>query len=197
VTLENQIMDLLARRRRRLFCKDCIARELRLPNPGDIKDAIDAIGRAKGFRRATDTCTRRDARRDHGRVTSWSRVHSATRGSRALSIESAAVVYWLPSRNLTRLSRHGSEYRVAQIGQAAHRVGTLPVCRPYSQPSAALGLRPQFACVRVLPRYGDGSCGTRQVNFTRGGLWAWRGCEIVAPSWIRAPALAWSALLPR
>jgi hypothetical protein len=64
VTPENRIMDLLTRRRRRLFCADCIARELRLPTPETIRNAIDAIGSAKGFRRATEACSQCGAVRD-------------------------------------------------------------------------------------------------------------------------------------
>ena len=58
VTPENQIMELLTRRRGRLFCADCIARELQWPNPKDTLAAMHAIGMAKGFRRATEACSR-------------------------------------------------------------------------------------------------------------------------------------------
>jgi hypothetical protein len=58
VTPENQIMELLTRRRGRLFCADCIPLELRWPNPKDISGAMHAIGMAKGFRLATGTCSR-------------------------------------------------------------------------------------------------------------------------------------------
>ena len=58
MTSENQIMDLLTRRRGHLFCEQCIALELQLYNPRKIKDAVAAIGSAKGFRRAPGTCSR-------------------------------------------------------------------------------------------------------------------------------------------
>jgi hypothetical protein len=58
VTLESQIMDLLWRLRGRLFCEECIARELRLPNPSNVRPAIDAIGAAAGVRRTTGICSR-------------------------------------------------------------------------------------------------------------------------------------------
>jgi hypothetical protein len=64
VTPDNQIMDLLSRRRGRLFCEECIARELRLPNPGNVRAAIDAIGAAAGFRRTTGICSRYGGQRD-------------------------------------------------------------------------------------------------------------------------------------
>jgi hypothetical protein len=64
VTPENQIMELLTRRRGRLFCEDCIARELQWPNPKDTLTAMHAIGMAKGFRRATEACSRCGATRD-------------------------------------------------------------------------------------------------------------------------------------
>ena len=58
VTPENQIMELLARRRGRLFCADCIPLELHWPNPKDLAGAMHAIGMAKGFRLATGACSR-------------------------------------------------------------------------------------------------------------------------------------------
>ena len=64
MTLESQIMDLLTRRRGHLFCEECTARELRLPNPGNVGAAIDAIGAAEGFRRTTGTCSRCGGERD-------------------------------------------------------------------------------------------------------------------------------------
>jgi hypothetical protein len=58
VTPENQIMELLTRRRGRLFCVDCIPLELHWPNPKDLAGAMHAIGMAKGFRLATGACSR-------------------------------------------------------------------------------------------------------------------------------------------
>ena len=58
MTPENQIMGLPTRRRGRLFCEDCIPLALRWPNPKDIMGAMHAIGMAKGFRRATEACSR-------------------------------------------------------------------------------------------------------------------------------------------
>jgi hypothetical protein len=58
VTIESEIMELLARRRGRLYCADCMPQELRWPNPKDISSAMHAIGMAKGFRVATGTCCR-------------------------------------------------------------------------------------------------------------------------------------------
>jgi hypothetical protein len=58
MTPENQIMDLLTRRRGRLFCADCIPQELRWPNPKDIAGMMHAIGMAQGFRLAAGTCSR-------------------------------------------------------------------------------------------------------------------------------------------
>jgi hypothetical protein len=90
------------------------------------------------------------------------------------------VVYRLPRRNLIRSFRDVGQCCVASTGHAAYRAGTLPVCRLCSKSLAALCLRLQFACVHVPPRFGDGHCGTRQVDFTRCDLWAWRGCEIAS-----------------
>jgi hypothetical protein len=56
VTPENQIMDLLTHRRRRLFCEECIVRAVRLTDLSKVRTMIDAIGAAKGFRRATGPC---------------------------------------------------------------------------------------------------------------------------------------------
>jgi hypothetical protein len=53
---ENQIMDLLIRRHRRLFCEECIVFTLRLSDLSTVRTAIDAIASAKSFRRATGTC---------------------------------------------------------------------------------------------------------------------------------------------
>jgi hypothetical protein len=64
MTPESQIMDLLTKRKGRLFCEGCIALELRLPNPRTIKGAIDAVGAAKGFRWATEMCSRCGAVQD-------------------------------------------------------------------------------------------------------------------------------------
>ena len=66
---ENQIMDLLTRRRGRLLCADCIPLELHWPNPKAILGAMHAIGMAKGFHLATGACSRcggstRGSRRD-------------------------------------------------------------------------------------------------------------------------------------
>jgi hypothetical protein len=64
VSIESQIMELLTRRRGRLFCDDCIPIALRWPNPKDISGAMHAIGMAKGFRRATGICSRCGGERD-------------------------------------------------------------------------------------------------------------------------------------
>ena len=61
---ENQIMEFLTRRRGRLFCAECIPLELHWPNPKDIGGMMHAIGMAKGFRRAAETCSRCGATRD-------------------------------------------------------------------------------------------------------------------------------------
>jgi hypothetical protein len=61
---ENQIMELLTRRRGRLFCEVCIPLELHWPNPKDVKAAMHVIGMTKGFRRATETCSRCGAVQD-------------------------------------------------------------------------------------------------------------------------------------
>lgn len=58
MTAENQIIELLTRRRGRLFCTDCIPLALHWPNPKDILGAMDAIGMAKGFHLATGACSR-------------------------------------------------------------------------------------------------------------------------------------------
>jgi len=64
VTPQDQIIEFLTRRRGRLFCADCIPLELRWPNPKDINGAMHAIGTAKGFRWATEACSRCGAIRD-------------------------------------------------------------------------------------------------------------------------------------
>ena len=49
VTSENQIMDLLTRRRGRLFCDECIALELQLPTLGPSKPLSTRLGRPRDF----------------------------------------------------------------------------------------------------------------------------------------------------
>jgi hypothetical protein len=58
LTIEGQIIELLSRRRGRLFCADCIPLELHWPNPKDVSGAMHAIGMTRGFRVATGTCSR-------------------------------------------------------------------------------------------------------------------------------------------
>ena len=57
MTPESQIMDLLTHRRRRLFCEECIVRKIRFTDLSNVRPVIDAIVAAKGFRRATATCS--------------------------------------------------------------------------------------------------------------------------------------------
>ena len=58
MTPENQIMEVLTRRRGRLLCADCIPPDLHWPNPKDISGAMHVIGIAKGLRLVTGTCSR-------------------------------------------------------------------------------------------------------------------------------------------
>jgi hypothetical protein len=56
VAVENQIMDYLGRRRGKLYCDDCLTRELRGYQRATVAEATQAIGASVGFRWATETC---------------------------------------------------------------------------------------------------------------------------------------------
>jgi len=56
VTLESDIMEFLGRRRGRLFCDECLARELRYAQPARIDAVAKVICATVGFRRAAETC---------------------------------------------------------------------------------------------------------------------------------------------
>ncbi len=55
-TVENQIMDFLVGNKGRPFCDDCLSPQLAHAKRTEIANAIQAIGRAVGFRHVTDTC---------------------------------------------------------------------------------------------------------------------------------------------
>jgi hypothetical protein len=56
VTVESDIIEFLGRRRGRLFCDDCLTRELRYAQRTRIDAATKVIGATVGFRRATEMC---------------------------------------------------------------------------------------------------------------------------------------------
>jgi hypothetical protein len=54
--LESAIMDYLTRRKCKLFCDDCLTRELQGYQRARIRTATLAIGTVTGFQRTTETC---------------------------------------------------------------------------------------------------------------------------------------------
>jgi hypothetical protein len=54
--LQTTIMDFLTRRRGKLFCDDCLARELQGYDRARVSTTTRAIGAATGFHRAKETC---------------------------------------------------------------------------------------------------------------------------------------------
>ena len=55
MTLESDIIEFLERRRGRLFCDECLTRELRYAQRSRVDAATKVIGATLGFRRATET----------------------------------------------------------------------------------------------------------------------------------------------
>lgn len=56
MTLESEMIDLLSRRRDKLFCDECLRRLLHGSHLRCIADTADAVGMAAGFRRLKGIC---------------------------------------------------------------------------------------------------------------------------------------------
>jgi|HubBroStandDraft_2_1064218.scaffolds.fasta_scaffold2357166_1 hypothetical protein len=56
VTLEGQIIEFLHSNRGKLFCDDCLRRELQVTRNAALETATKAIGGSIGFRRITESC---------------------------------------------------------------------------------------------------------------------------------------------
>jgi hypothetical protein len=54
--LETEIMDFLTRHKGRLYCDECLTRELKRHQRARISAATHEISVATGFQRATETC---------------------------------------------------------------------------------------------------------------------------------------------
>ena len=173
MTPENQIMELLTRRRGRLFCAVCIPLELHWPNPKDISArctrsawpkgsdgqparAAGAAGNARGSRRGDDA--------------------KARRSSQAASSSSS------------RTDRGSGDGALIPASAASHRSARLRIASaPFRSFVRAANRRQRSACAlnslastsHLVPAMALAPCPmltSREAGFGHG-----RSCEIVSP----------------